>query len=54
MKTVNIDPSPGVDVDESSEPRAEHEGSTYLFYSEKCRQRFLRDPTEFAYDGSTD
>ncbi len=43
-----------MDVDESSELRAEHEGLTYLFCSEKCRQRFLRDHREFAYDSSTD
>jgi YHS domain-containing protein len=36
-----------MDVDESSELRAEHEGLTYLFCSEKCRQRFLRDHKEF-------
>jgi YHS domain-containing protein len=43
-----------MNVDESSELRAEHEGLTYLFCSEKCRQRFLRDHREFAYDSSTD
>src|SRR5438874_1832710 len=47
MKTVTVDPVCGMDVDESSELRAEHEGTTYLFCSEKCRQRFLRDPEEF-------
>src|SRR5438874_12876670 len=47
MKTVTVDPVCGMDVDESSELRAEHEGTTYLFCSETCRQRFLRDPEEF-------
>jgi YHS domain-containing protein len=47
MKTITRDPVCGMDVDESSPVRVEHNGITYLFCSEKCRQKFLRDPGAF-------
>jgi len=53
MKTTAVDPVCGMDVDESSAPQVDYEGSTYFFFSEKCRQTFRRDPGEFA-DGSGD
>ena len=50
MKTVTTDPVCGMEVEESSALRAEHDGVTYLFCSENCRWRFLRDPGEFTGD----
>ena len=48
MKTITTDPVCGMEVESDAPLRAEHEGTTYLFCSEKCRRRFLRDPHEFA------
>jgi YHS domain-containing protein len=47
MKTITRDPVCGMDVDESSTLRVEHEGATYLFCSENCRKTFLQDPARF-------
>lgn len=47
MKTAIIDPVCGMDVNENSPYRAEHEGTTYHFCSEKCLRKFQRDPGEF-------
>jgi YHS domain-containing protein len=47
MKTVTTDPVCGMEVKEESNLRAQHGGLLYLFCSEKCRQRFLKDPDEF-------
>jgi YHS domain-containing protein len=54
MKTITTDPVCGMDVGKSSPFRAEHDGATYLFCSEKCRHRFLRDPGEFTSDDSAE
>lgn len=53
MKTVTTDPVCGMDVEEESAHRTEHQGVTYLFCSEKCLRKFERDPGEFA-KGSAD
>ena len=47
MKTITTDPVCGMEIDESSTHRAEHDGAIYLFCSAGCRQRFLKDPEEF-------
>jgi YHS domain-containing protein len=36
-----------MDVEESSPLRVERNGTTYLFCSENCRQKFLREPDKF-------
>jgi YHS domain-containing protein len=43
----HIDPVCGMDVEESSPWKAEHQGTTYRFCSEHCRKRFLAAPNEF-------
>jgi Cu+-exporting ATPase len=48
MKTITRDPVCGMKVEESSPLRAEHAGATYLFCSQKCREKFVRDPDQFA------
>jgi YHS domain-containing protein len=47
MKIITRDPVCGMDVEESSPLRVEHNGATYLFCSEKCRQKFLHAPEQF-------
>ena len=47
MKTITTDPVCGMEIDESSAHRAEHDGALYLFCSAGCRQRFLKAPEEF-------
>ena len=47
MKTITTDPVCGMDVDESSPLRVEHQGETYLFCSDQCRQKFVRDPGKY-------
>ncbi len=42
-----IDPVCGMSVEPSGAPTLEHAGRTYHFCSERCRQRFQRNPTEF-------
>jgi YHS domain-containing protein len=43
-----------MDVDESTALRTEHDGATYYFCSENCRQKFRRDPGEFiGHEGET-
>lgn len=50
MKTATTDPVCGMEVDESSPHRLEHDGTTYLFCSAGCRSKFQRDPGEFIED----
>lgn len=45
MKT---DPVCGMQVDEISALRAEHEGETVLFCSEHCRAKFLKEPKKYS------
>lgn len=47
MKLVTTDPVCGMAVDPQSQIRADHEGSTYLFCSEHCREKFLASPAEY-------
>jgi YHS domain-containing protein len=47
MKTITNDPVCGMEVEESSPFRAEHDGATWLFCSEQCRQKFIREPGKF-------
>lgn len=47
MKTVTTDPVCGMDVDESSAQRTDHNGTTYLFCSAGCLRKFQNDPDKF-------
>ena len=42
---MTTDPVCGMTVDERSASRAEHDGRTFYFCSEHCRQKFLENPT---------
>lgn len=35
-----------IEVDDKT-PRTDHDGQTYYFCSEACRERFLQDPAKF-------
>src|SRR4051812_9148161 len=47
MKTTVVDLVCGMDVDETTALHTEHEGASYYFCSERCRQTFRRNPEEF-------
>lgn len=47
MKTITTDPVCGMGVEEASTFRSEHEGTTYLFCSDRCRQKFDSNPDKF-------
>lgn len=42
--SVTKDPICGMDVDEATALHAEHDGRTFYFCSEFCRQKFLSAP----------
>ena len=43
------DPVCGMEIDEEeAEARAEHEGKTFFFCSESCKEQFESDPEAFA------
>jgi P-type Cu+ transporter len=44
---VTTDPVCGMSVDRSGPIKAEHEGRSYTFCSESCRERFLADPDRY-------
>jgi YHS domain-containing protein len=46
-ETVTVDPVCDMEVEESSVYRLQHDGTTYFFCSEKCLQKFERDPGAF-------
>ena len=49
------DPVCGMQVDEkSAAARVEHDGITYLFCCEGCRQRFEEDPDRFVERSRSD
>jgi YHS domain-containing protein len=54
MKTITIDPVCGMDVEENSPHRAEHDGELYLFCSDGCRQKFERDPQRWLKKSDSD
>lgn len=41
----------GMEVDERSAPHAEHEGQTYHFCGESCKERFAQDPKKYLQVG---
>ena len=41
------DPVCGMDVDPAKSLKAEHEGKTYYFCSEYCKEQFEKDPAKF-------
>jgi len=43
----NVDPVCGMKVDPDTDLKAEHEGRSYLFCSQKCMERFLQNPHRF-------
>ena len=45
-KTTTKDPICGMTVDESIALHAEHDGETFYFCSEQCRQKFLSKPDD--------
>ncbi len=45
-----IDPVCGMEVDESSEFRAEHNGKEYFFCSKHCKIKFEEDPHKYIHD----
>ena len=46
------DPVCGMEIEESeAAATAEHEGSTYYFCSQSCRDQFVSDPGQYA-DGA--
>jgi Cu+-exporting ATPase len=47
-----IDPVCGMTVSDDAPITAEHEGETYRFCSEHCRQRFMAEPERFLGGGS--
>lgn len=47
MKTITTDPVCGMEVEEGSPHRLEHDGTAYLFCSGHCRQKFERNPGKF-------
>ena len=54
MKLQTTDPICGMEVEETSSLRADHEGTTYLFCSDHCRQKFVRNPAEFIHAESSE
>lgn len=43
------DPVCGMQVDEKqAKAKAEHQGQTYYFCSDQCKQRFEKNPQQFA------
>ncbi|MGZ8900679.1 MAG: YHS domain-containing protein [Limisphaerales bacterium] len=49
MKT---DPVCGMQVEESTPFKAEHEGETFYFCSEHCRAKFVKEPKKYGTDTS--
>lgn len=41
------DPVCGMDVDENSEFKSTHAGSTYVFCSASCKAKFDKEPTRY-------
>ncbi len=47
------DPICGMTVDPTTALHADHEGETFYFCSEQCRQKFLTTPEEANPDGKS-
>jgi Cu+-exporting ATPase len=47
-KDIHIDPICGMEVNENNAAgKSRHEGNTYYFCSEACKERFDLDPAEY-------
>ena len=42
-----IDPVCGMEVDEKSNDKAEHKGTTYFFCSKECHDEFVASPEDY-------
>ncbi len=47
LQPLPIDPVCGMEVDPSTDLRADHEGKTYYFCNPSCLERFVADPEQF-------
>ena len=51
--TVTKDPICGMTVDEATAVHAEHDGKTYYFCCDGCRQKFLSTPVGARTEGKS-
>ena len=51
--SVTKDPICGMTVDKTTAIHADHDGATFYFCSEHCRQKFLANPADAKSEGKS-